>query len=131
MIRKLDSLGGDVRKAVDDALGQAADTIEQDTRAALSHANLPAKGRFSSGDTEESVISNPRVEWDGTVASIPVGFDFNKPGAGGFLISGTPRMKPDYELQRMYKQKRYMARIQNDIGDVILDYVHDTMEGKR
>ena len=128
-IRKLDSLGGDVRMAVNDALGSAADKIEKDTRAALAHVNLPAKGRFSSGDTEESIVTNPNVEWDGTVASIPVGFDFNKPGAGGFLITGTPRMKPDYELQRMYKQKRYMAQIQNQIGDALLDAVHDAMEG--
>ena len=59
-----------------------------------------------------------------------VGFDYAKKGAGGFLISGTPRMRPDYELRKMYKQKTYMRKIQQDMIDVVEDYIVDAMGGK-
>lgn len=129
MLRKLDSLGGNVKKAVEDALIQSAETIQEDTIAALDAANLPAGGNYSIGTTKESIVSNSQITWEGMIASVPVGFDFSKPGAGGFLITGTPRMQPDRALNKMYKQKRYMKQIQNDMGDVIMDYVIEAMEG--
>lgn len=128
MLRKLDDLGGNVKKAVEDALVQSAETIHDDTIAALDNANLPARGIYSTGTTKESVITDARVSWEGLVGSVPVGFDFSKPGAGGYLITGTPRMQPDRQLNQMYKQKKYMRQIQNDISEVIMDYVIEAME---
>ena len=128
MLRKLDSLGGDVKKATEDALKQASETISEDTVDALSDANLPARGKYSHGATKESIIQDHRVTWEGLVGWVPVGFDFSKAGAGGFLISGTPKMRPDQALRKMYKQKRYMLQIQSDIGDVLADYVVEAME---
>ena len=128
MLRKLDSLGGDVKKAVDEALINASHKIAQDTEAAIVAANLPASGRYSTGDTKESIIRDSQVRWEGQVGWIPVGFDFSKPGAGGYLITGTPRMRPDVALNRMYKQKRYMSLIQNEMGDIITDHVIAQME---
>ena len=129
MLRKLDSLGGDVKKATQDALLQASETIYEDTLDAMQKSNLPAGGKYSQGTTMESIIRDAQVTWEGLVASVPVGFDFSKPGAGGFLITGTPKMQPDRELHRMYKQKKYMRDIQNDMGDVIMDFVTSAMEG--
>lgn len=130
LIRKLESLGGDVQKAVTDAMTQVGETITEDTIAALADAYLPAGGAYRTGATEESVVQNAPIAWNGSMASMPVGFDFAKPGAGGFLITGTPKMRPDKELHKMYKQKRYMAEIQNDMADVVMDYIRDKMEGK-
>lgn len=129
ILLKLDSLGGDVQKAVGDALSQASETITEDTEAALDAANLPAHGKYSTGMTRESIIHDSQVRWEGLIGWVPVGFDFSKPGAGGFLITGTPRMRPDYQLQKMYKQKKYMNQIQKDISDVIMDYVVEAMGG--
>lgn len=122
ILQQLDTLD-DVQRAVDDSLTAVAKRIEKDTINALSSANLPAHGKFSSGDTKESVVSDGRVHWDGQVAWIPVGFDFSKLGAGGFLISGTPRMRPDKALNRMYKGKKYMKEIQDLLADKVLDHV--------
>lgn len=130
LITKLDSLQGDVKKAVTDALEQAGETIGEDTVDAVDSANLPAKGEYSKGQTKASIITNPLVHWSGNQAEIGVGFDYSKKGAGGFLITGTPRMKPDYELQKIYKRKKYMNQIQNDMADVINDYIQEKMEGK-
>ena len=128
ILRKLDSLGGNVERAVDDALGKAAETIAMSTEAAVDNVNLPAGGKYSIGLTKESIIRNAQVKWDGDTAWVPVGFDFSKPGAGGFLITGTPRMKPDYELNKIYKQKRYMNLIQKGIEEIILNSIVEKME---
>lgn len=128
MLIQLDSLGGNVQKAVQDALTQASETITEDTKAAMEPANLPAQGKYSKGTTKESIITDHAVRWEGQVGWVPVGFDFSKPGAGGFLISGTPRMRPNQALQRMYKQKRYMNQIQKDISEVIMDYIVEAMK---
>lgn len=129
MLRQLDGLGGNVQKAVEDALIQSAETIKEDTIAAIDASNLPARGKYSTGSTKESIVSDSRITWEGMIASVPVGFDFSVPGAGGFLITGTPRMQPDRKLNQMYKQKRYMNQIQKDMGEVILDYIVEAMEG--
>ena len=129
LITKLDSLQGHVKKAVTDSLDQAGETIGDDTVEAVEKSNLPAKGKYSKGDTKKSVVVNPKVNWVGTVGSIGVGFDYDKPGAGGFLITGTPRMKPDHKLQNIYKRKKYMKQIQEDIADVMNDYIKEKMGG--
>ena len=127
LLTKLDKLGGDVPGVVEDALVQAAGTSADDTLAALADANLPAGGKFSGGDTKASVVTNPRVEWSGTTASVGVGFDYDKPGAGGLLITGTPKMKPDYALQKMYKKKGYMQKIQDDMRKIVTDAISKRM----
>jgi len=129
MIRHLQELNGEVQKAVTDALQQAAETITDDTRDAVTAGNLPAGGKYSTGATAASIVT-PRVIWiGGTQAEVGVGFDYSRPGAGGFLISGTPRMKPDAELQRIYKRKKYMRDIQQDMTDVVQDYIVDALRG--
>lgn len=122
-LTRLEDLGGDVKQAVSDGLTAAAAKIANDTEKALNAPSLPARGKYSSGDTEKTIVRDARVEWEGTVASIAVGFDFSKPGAGGFLISGTPRMQPDKELNKMYKQKRYMNQIAKVIENSVADHI--------
>lgn len=128
LIKKLDSIGGDVKGAVNTALTKAAQTIAESTENAISTANLPAGGKYSKDTTKESIIRDAQVRWEGDTAWVPVGFDFSKPGAGGFLITGTPRMKPDYELNKIYKQKRYMNLIQKGMEEIILNSIVEKME---
>lgn len=128
LVTKLDGLNGDVKKVVTNALDQAAETIAEDTKEAVQKSKLPAKGKYSTGDTERAIVK-PKVEWSGTTASVGVGFDYSSNGAGGFLITGTPRMQPDRELQKMYKQKKYMSGIQKDMQEVVLDEIEKVMGG--
>lgn len=123
----LDRLGGDLKSVVDDALQQAAETVAADTLEAVNASNLPARGRYSTGDTEKSVIreSDVRVEWSGNIASVGLGFDKSKKGAGGFLITGTPRMQPDYALEQIFARKTYQKKIMQDIQDVFMDAIGD------
>lgn len=128
-IQKLEKLEADVKPIVEDALNQAGETITDDTFDAVSDSNLPRGGEYSTGETERSIIKNPRVKWAGTTAEIGVGFDFNKPGAGGYLITGTPRMAPDKALNKIYKSKKYMKDIQKDMIDIFQDEISRRMGG--
>ena len=127
MLKRLDELGGDVKVAVEKSLSQAAKKITADTETAIDSANLPAQGKYSRGETKESIIRDSQVYWEGQVGWVPVGFDFSKPGAGGYLITGTPRMRPDAVLAKIYKQKKYMNQIQKEMGEVITDFVIEKM----
>ena len=107
------------KESVEKHLQEVGDKISKDTLEAVQKANLPAGGRYSTGETEQSVVRKPAVTWDGGTASIPVGFDFSKPGAGGWLISGTPKMQPYTALRKMYKSKKYMADRQTELANEI------------
>lgn len=126
---KLDRLDADLKSIFTDALQQAAETVTEDTIDAVADGNLPAGGKYSSGETKESIIKNPKVEWSGTFGQIGVGFDFGKPGAGGYLITGTPRMRPVRELTEIYKTKRYMNNIRKGMVDIFEDEIKRRMGG--
>lgn len=130
LMTQLDELGGDLIKVTEDALTQAGETIGEDTRDAVQKTNLPAAGKYSQPDTEKAVVTHPQVEWTGMTASIGVGFDYSKSGAGGFLITGTPRMKPVAGLQEIHKRKKYMSNIQKEMSEIISDAIAERMEGK-
>ena len=131
LLRRLESLNDKkVKEAVEDALETVSARIGEDIRTALSPQYLPASGRYSEGDTAETIAENERVSWQGWVAEIPDGFDFSKLGAGGYLISGTPRMAPDVELQKILKQGkngRYKNKVREDLSEIVLGYIMDEL----
>lgn len=126
---KIDSLGGDLKRIFTKAMEQAWETVQTDTIAALDDAYLPAQGDYSHGQTAESVIDDKRVTWSGSVGEISLGFDKTKKGAGGWLITGTPKMQPDAKLAAIYDSKGYEKRLQNDIKKVFQEEVKRIMGG--
>ena len=123
MITTLDSLGGDLVGVAADALTQAGETIGWDTLDAAQNPNMPAEGKYATGRTEQAVLTTPRVEVSGNLVEVGAGFDYTKDGAGGILITGTPRMKPNYELNKIFKGRRYMNNISKDIEAVVQDEI--------
>ena len=93
--------------------------MQQDTIAALESSNLPAEGKYSQGDTLNSVIKDIKTIWVGSIGEIKLGFDKTKAGAGGFLITGTPKMKPDLALERIYGSKRYENQLKKQIEQAL------------
>ena len=126
---RIDKLGGDLKTIFADAMEQAAETVEYDTIDAVQKANLPAGGRYSQGETEASIIRNAKAEVMGSVIEIGLGFDKSKSGAGGFLITGTPKMKPDYALEKIYGKKSYENQLKKDIEEVLQDEIEQRMGG--
>lgn len=141
LAERLQDIGGDLKKAMTEVLDDFADTIQADTEKAVQNQNLPAKGEYSKGQTKEAIIKDPKVQWQGPVASVGVGFDKSRPGAGGWLITGTPRQKPVMELQRIFGgwaggraghtgQNRYIKDLAFDAKQIMLDHIEEAMEGK-
>lgn len=116
MVENLKNAGVNVRKTISDELKAASDRYTMDTHLAMSDQYLPAHGKYRTGKTAESIIDNPAVQWEGDVASVPVGFDFSKHTAAIFLIYGTPKMKPDAQLNKIYSDS-YAKEIIKKIND--------------
>lgn len=128
-VAKLEKLEADVKPIVTEALNKAGVKITSDTTNAVAEPDLPRGGKYSTGETKASIIQNPQTTWSGSIAEIGVGFDFDKPGAGGFLITGTPRMAPDKALNKIYKSKKYMKDVQQEMGETFQKEVIKRMGG--
>lgn len=126
---RLDQLGADLKQVIGDAMEQAAETVQDDVRDAMASVNLPAGGKYSQGDTVSSIIIDPKVNWQGSYGEIGLGFDWVKPGAGGFLITGTPKMRPNYALEDIFSRKKYLKTIMNQIEEELQDAIDEYMGG--
>lgn len=118
---ELERIGGNLKTVFGKALEEGAKKVQRDTLDALADEYLPAHGIYSTGLTKASVLSPERVaaEWDGSLGVVHLGFDKTKPGAGGYLITGTPKMRPDAKLEDIYSRKTYERNIRRKIEDVI------------
>ena len=124
---KLEKLGADLQDIFGKVMQEAAEEVQNETRAALADGNLPAHGKYSQGDTMNSVIDDTSVTWHGYVGEVSLGFDKTKKGSGGFLITGTPKMKPDYKLQEIYQTKKYESKIKKEIEETLQDEINSRL----
>ena len=87
----------------EDAGGQLKDLAE-DCLKEVHKAVTPAiqediKKHRRTGQTEGSIVKKSETEWQGTRASMDIGFKIREGGLPSiFLIYGTPRMKKDTKL---------------------------------
>ena len=85
MAADYDKLGGDLKEIVTECLK----FIPQEINPTL-HQIMQKYRR--TGRTEASIVDNQPVEWEGTKATIEVGFDLSNGGLPSiFLMYGTPR----------------------------------------
>lgn len=114
----LDELGGSkaMKRGTEAALKASKDYVNPLIEQAM--AKLPAGGRYSTGDTKESIDKSMDIEWEGLTASIKVGFDFKKSGMKSiYLMYGTPKMSPVSGLKAAIygaKTKKELAKIQEE-----------------
>ena len=127
-VDRINELNGDVKQIVADALEQAADDPTADTIEGMKKKNLPAKGKYSHGETAETIIRRPSVTWAGNVGTIGIGFDKTKNGAGTLLITGTPRMKPAKKLAAVYTRKKTIKEFHNAVDEALRNAIEDLGE---
>ena len=131
-ITKLNNLAGNTvtKKAVSEALIKSKEHVNVGIEKTVGSGSLPAKGKYSTGDTKDSINRDKEVTWQGQTASIKVGFDFKKSGTTSiFLMYGTPKMKPAKGLRNAIygsKAQKEIAEIQSEI---INRYIVEEMEG--
>lgn len=129
LITRLDKAHGNLKSTVTDAMEHMGKTIGDDTDAALEEGNLPAKGKYSTGETRKAVVKNPSVKWNGPVASIKVGFDYTRARAAGYLIAGTPKMRPVKRLRTMYKGVKYPQQLKTAMERTVEAEIARTLGG--
>ena len=127
LAEELDKLGASLEDIIADALEQMAETVEYDTIEATEKINLPAYGECSGGETQNSIVRNAKAVKTNVFVEIDFGFDKTKPGAGGFLITGTPKMKPAFKLEKIYGQKKYEKELHKDIDQLMQDELDERL----
>lgn len=119
LAEELDALSGNLEEIFSNMLEDIGEEIQVLTSEAMDPKNLPAKGAFSRGTTKKAIELNPKPKWSGPYGTINFGFDKDKPGAGSFLITGTPRMQPNHELEVMYAQKGFTRGVTEAMREVL------------
>lgn len=126
---KLESLEANLDEIFAKSIEKAADKVQQDVTEAVQPQHLPAGGKYrgQQHDTESSIIHDTKPKRRGSVLEVALGFDKTKPGAGGFLITGTPRMQPDQKLADIFQKKKYANDIQKQIEKDLQDEIDKRM----
>lgn len=122
LIAKLDHLQGDVKGAVEDCLKAANDVVVPALEAAMNK-------HVQSGDTKGSIIKTDKIEWQGTTASIDVGFRFPTGLPSVFIMYGTPRMKKDTKVYNAVYGKAVRDKIAKMQALIIADEIYKAMGG--
>ena len=92
LMKRFNELEKDAKAATEEALTKAHELITEKAAAAVAPPNLPDKGQQSSGRTAASLQRDAKITWNGTVASVDVGFNIKKGGLPSiFMMYGTPR----------------------------------------
>lgn len=129
LAEELDSLGANLQQVFSVALEESAKDVQSETLKAMSGSNLPAKGVYSTGNTASAINLDPKVKWSGTSGSIGFGFGHDKPNAGSYLITGTPRMQPDIALARIYASNKYRSQVSKNIKQVLQNILNEIAGG--
>lgn len=114
LMEKLDKLGGSaaMKKGVEAGLKSSKQYVNEEIKKVIAKSNLPAHGKYSHGDTLQSIDKNFEVDWEGLMASTKVGFNFSKSGLVSiFLMYGTPKMKPVAGLYDTIYGKKTQSKI--------------------
>ena len=125
---KLDEIGGTkaMVKGVENALIESKKYVNPLIEKAMRKSNLPAKGKYSTGNTLESLDYTYQMEvFSGYIYGIKIGFDLDESGLKSiFLMYGTPRMKPVSGL----KAAIYGNKTQKEITAIQVDAIFKVME---
>lgn len=112
VIKRLEKLDGDVRGITEKALKETHRIVTAKARNSAQKQNLPAHGKYSSGRTLRSLRTEATIEWSGTEAKVPVGFDISKGGLPSiFMMYGTPRYMKNQEMYNAFWSNQTHAEI--------------------
>ncbi len=124
---KLDQLAGDegLKRGIESGLMQAKASADSDIKKALQKSNLPAHGKYSTGQSLKAIRSYSKVEWSGSVASVKVGFDRDISLTPAFLINGVPGLySPVPGLKQALRINSKRKKMITQAMRTVIDRVH-------
>lgn len=113
LMTQLDGLEGDLKQVTTDCLEVAHETVTPNVHGAM-------RKHHQTGATEKSIKDNSKVTWEGSTASIDVGFKISDGGLPSiFLMYGTPKMKKDTKLYNSIYGKKVRDEIAEKQQDIL------------
>lgn len=117
VVARINKLEGDVRKTSEKALKASRDYITPNIKKEMSKHKR-------TGKTVSSIAESEPVKWEGSKASIYVGFKIKEGGiASIFLMYGTPRMKKDHKLYNAIYGASTLRKIKNIQENIFYDEI--------
>ena len=118
ILEQFKSLEADVIPVATKALEATHAYITPKVHEKMQPSNLPAKGKYSTGQSEKQIIDDLNIEWKGLVGTVDIGFSLDEGITPIFLIHGTPDMSAVKGLKSTIygsKTKKEIAEIQEEI----------------
>lgn len=107
VIKKMEKLNGNVKDITEQGLKETHRIVTHKAEEAVQKANLPAKGKYSTGLTKNTLKKDAEITWNGSQASVDVGFSISKGGlASIFMIYGTPRYMKNQKMYDAFWSKK-------------------------
>lgn len=124
LARNLEALGGDLQKIEEKALEKTFDIVTEKAKAAANKENYPAKGKFSGGDTAKSLVEECKIYYQGTMATVKVGFNIYEGGLQSiFMMYGTPRHMKVQAMYDAFFGKKTLDEVRKAQYEVLFDAV--------
>lgn len=104
---QLEEVGGStaIKRAVEGGMKSTKQEINKQVTTAMQPGNLPAGGRYSTGETMEHLNEEMVVDWEGNMARMKLGFNLQGGGLVSiFLMYGTPKHAPAAGLREALKE---------------------------
>lgn len=127
MIERLEAAEADIKSATEAALKASKQVVNEGLNRDTTNGNFPAGGKYATGALKQSIDKNFNVKWEGTTASLKIGYDFKISGmASIFLMYGTPKMP---KVQKIYddiygsRTKRKIKKAQEEAMQRVIDRV--------
>lgn len=105
---QLEAAGGTaaVKRAVEGGMKSTKQQVNNRVTSAMASSNLPAGGKYSTGDTMEHLNREMAVDWEGNMARLKLGFNLEGGGITSiFLMYGTPHHAPAAGLREALKEE--------------------------
>lgn len=94
-----------IKRAVEGGALATKNEVNAEVTAAMQSGNLPAGGKYSTGETMKHLDKEMHVEWAGNTATLKLGFHLEGTGLTSiFLMYGTPKMAPASGLREALKE---------------------------
>lgn len=124
MINALEKKQADLVRMTETALEKSGALVAGNIEKVFIKSKMPAKGKYATGQTKRSILHKFDTKWEGSVASVDIGFDMSSGRMVSiFLIYGTPKMKPVAGLKSAIygtKTKKQVQELQKEIFSKML-----------
>ena len=126
LMASVDKVAGEsgLKKATEDALKSSKQYVDSKVNSVMVKGNMPARGKYWTGDTKKSLNKDMTVKWQGFTGEIEIGFDLEKSGLVSiYLMYGTPRMSKVDALYDAFYGKKTKAEIKKIQKEAIEKYI--------